>query len=178
MSLSDHVTNLVLLESQEFRNFIEVCPLIIWLTRPPSNLACFLAVLVFLTLLILSQCGIFLFLQNPQPLTLPQRRHCQAAAPLKLWKHPPIHPCHPAQGHQRKRHKETERWRWLQRGRQKKRKLYVFSTAPSARWPSTPPPSCRLTTAVRDRWRRCRQANPALSVFDPSADVTLYLLRH
>lgn len=40
-------------------------------------------------------------------------------------------------------------WRWFQR-RRKNRKLYAFSTAPSAKWLSTPPPSSKLTTVVRN----------------------------
>lgn len=91
-----------------------------------------------------------MFHQNHQPQTLPQRRHRRAAATLKPWKHRLTCPCHPARSHQRERHKETEKWRWLQRGKQKKRKLYVFFTAPSARWLSTLPRSCRPTTVVRN----------------------------
>lgn len=55
----------------------------------------------------------------------------------------------------------------LRREKQRKRKPYVFSTAPSARWPSTRPPSCRPTIAVRDRRRSQAvvQASPRC-VFD------------
>lgn len=87
--------------------------------------------------------------QSPQPQTLLQRRHHRAAAPMKLWKCRLTPPCHPAPVWQRKKHKETETWRWLQR-RRKKRKLYAFSTAPSAKWLSTLPPSSKPTTVVRN----------------------------
>lgn len=56
---------------------------------------------------------------------------------------------------------------WLQSGKQKKRKLNVSSTARSAKWLSTLPPSCRLTTAVRDCRRHHQQADPVGAVFDP-----------
>lgn len=53
----------------------------------------------------------------------------------------------------------------LQSGKQKKRKLNVSSTARSAKWLSTLPPSCRLTTAVRDCHHQ--HADPVSAVFDP-----------
>lgn len=172
LCLCDHVMNLVLPDknSKNFR-ISYVCPFLF--------VPCFLPYCPSVSHTpLLFWCGTFWFPQNPQSQTLPQRwHHRAAAAPLKLRKHPVNCPHHPAQGHQRKRCKETESWRCPQRGRQKKRKLYVFFTAPSARWLSTLPPSCRLTTAVRGCC--CRRANPVCTASDPSADpLTLYLLRH
>lgn len=176
LCLCHHVMNLVL-PNKNSRN-LGISYMFVPFSLSVSTLASFLIVLVLPTLLYLFWCGTFWFPQNPQPQTLLQRRHHRAAAaPLKLQTHPVNRPHHPAQGHQRKRHKETESWRCPQRVRQKKRKLYVFFTAPSARWLSTRPPSCRLTPAVRGC--SCRRANPVCTVSDPSADpLTLYLLRH
>lgn len=120
----------------------------------------FLTISLALTLLnvlclisVISFCFIPGLFQNPQPQTLPARCHHRAA----MWRHLKP-PCHPARGQRRKRHKEMETWRLFQGWNRKKRRLDVFSTAPSARWPSTLPRSCRPTTVVRKCTHRSSRA--------------------
>lgn len=125
----------------------------------------------------MTSVDVFFFLspQSRRPRIWTQRRRHQALAPRKPQKHRQNHPRHLAQGRQR-----TERQ--LQREKQKKRRRYVSSTAPCARWPSTPPPSCRLTTAVR-RGRKKKTKTAALifpshAAFNPPANVNFLGTKH
>lgn len=100
--------------------------------------------------------------QNPQPPSTPPRRHRRAAK--KLGERHPSAPCHPAQGQPREGRREMETWRLPERRRRKRRRRCGSSTAPSARWLSTLPRSCRPTTAVRNCAHRSCQVCPARTV--------------
>lgn len=111
--------------------------------------------------LLMCCCPVLGWLQN-----LPQHCYQRATTPLKLRRCPWKPLCHPARGHRRKKINETETWR----KRRKKRRPYVFSTAPFARWQWTLPHSCWPTTVVRSLaaaflWPDCAAFDSLLTQF-------------